>query len=155
MNVSPRVPPVGSDQWRRVRGCVPDGKTMQDGEEEHQHGVPHSWSFGDVHPGGFHWEMLEVLRGSVVPKFVDGTFLNPSERHSCTHPLLGKKAKQSPPKMCGLLERKGHFHLSVFIPELLVTLVFLVTHLASSTLKCLIIIWFRMSFRPGNYCAII
>lgn len=139
MDVSPRVPPVGSSQRGRVRRGFPDGKTLQDGEEERQHGVLHPRSLADVHPAGFHWELCcaKVCRLHLFKPL--GAPL-----------LLGKKAKQSPPKMCGLLQTEGPLPPRCVYPRAVgqTRLVFLVTLLSSSTLNCLLIILrFRLSFR--------
>lgn len=44
--------------------------------------------------GGFHCELLEAFRCSVVPKFGDRSYLKPPECHSCSHPLQKKKKKK-------------------------------------------------------------
>lgn len=41
--------------------------------------------------GGFHCELLEVFRCSVVPTFGDSSYLKPTECHSCSHPWRKKK----------------------------------------------------------------
>lgn len=76
--------------------------------------------------GAFLCELLEVFRCSVVvPKFGDSSYLKPPECHSCSHPLRKKKKRKEtrPQSRCaGLVQRKGHFHLCLFIPMLLVRL---------------------------------
>lgn len=64
MDISPRVPPVGSNQRRRVRGRFPERKPLEDGEEERQHRVPHPQSPVDVHPGANRCFLLRELAGS-------------------------------------------------------------------------------------------
>lgn len=51
VNVPPRVPPVGTDQRRRVRNRFPQRKPLEDSEQERQHSVPHPDSSVYVHHG--------------------------------------------------------------------------------------------------------
>lgn len=92
--------------------------------------------------GGFHCELLEAFRCSVVPKFGDRSYLKPPECHSCSHPLQKKKKKSnSPPKqMCGFTAAEGPLPpLSVYPDALGQTgLLFLVTFLDSSTLNIIL-----------------